>query len=232
MPRRPPVSPRRRCRPRAVSLTLVLLTLVSPLAPPLPGVVPALSPARAEIITSSSTAESSRRAVWQRVFERVPAALRPRRDVLVREISDQEMDDLVAEDAEQAARQDDDDSIVDGIFLYDDEGRPTITLRRSLSPADAPLVFAHELGHLVWDTHLTAGERGRFTAAYKQSKSAKRLVTDYAGESAEEGWAEAFSFFVLKPDTLRGRDPRAFDILRQMCGGKVPGPQPPAAPKR
>jgi hypothetical protein len=148
--------------------------------------------------------------------------------VLVREISDQEMDDLVAEDSEQAARQDDDDSIVDGIFLYDDEGRPTITLRRSLSPADAPLVFAHELGHLVWDTHLTAGERGRFTAAYKQSKSAKRLVTDYAGESAEEGWAEAFSFFVLKPDTLRRPRPARLrhpppDVRRESAGAAAAG---------
>lgn len=212
---------RRRCRPAAALpacfLWAAAVTTAAAVAAS-PGLfLLAPAPARAaDLLLSQPTVESPRRGVWRRVFDQIPAGLRPRRDVLVREVSDKEMDAIIAEDVNESARQKD-DSVVDGIFVYDENDRPTITLRRSLTAADAPLVFAHELGHLVWDTHLSAADRARFTAVYRQAKAARRLITPYAAESVEEGWAEAFSFFVLKPDILQKRDARVSEALQQIC---------------
>lgn len=172
--------------------------------------------AHADLLLPQGAHNNPHRSQWGRVFERIPSRLRPVRDVVVREVSDAEMDRLVRDDSEGEARID--DSVVDGMFFVDD-GQPTIVLRRSLAGEDAVQVFAHELGHAVWDTQLSAAERRRFVSAYRRARAAARLVTEYAGESASEGFAEAYAFFVLKPAVLKRRDPLSFAVLESLRTG-------------
>ena len=180
----------------------------------LSAVVPCALPAGADLILPQAPHKAPHRAAWERVWDRIPSGLRPTRDVLAREVSDREMDEMVREDPTQAARQD--DTTVDGMFLMDEDGRPTITLRRSLSTRESEMVFAHELGHLVWDTHLTGAEKRAYRTAYQKSRAGKHLVTEYAGESHEEGFAESFAFWVLRPNALRSRDALSFDALEDI----------------
>lgn len=177
-----------------------------------------LAPAYGDLLLASFPRDAARQALWQQVFRAVPAPLRPKRDVRVRAVSDNEMERLAREGLDEAAQED--DSVVDGMFFLDGDDRPNIALRRSLWGEKAALVFAHELGHLVWDTQLGRDQRGEYAEAYGRAKASKQLVTPYASESLEEGWAEAFSFFVLRPDTLRKRDPVSWAAFEKLCAHK------------
>ena len=138
----------------------------------------------------------------------------------LREVSDAEMDRLAREDPDEARREDEESTAVEGMFFTDRDGNPIITLRRSLSDRKAARVFAHELGHVVWDTLLSRDERRRYAAAYRASRDAGRLVSEYAAESLEEGFAESFGMFVREPDTLRRRDEAAHAILEALSAPK------------
>lgn len=179
-----------------------------------------LTPVRAARLLPEGHEEATRPALWQRVWDGVPERLRPLRDVRLREVSDAEMDRLAREDPDEARREDEESSAVDGMFFEDRDGNPIITLRRSLSDRKAIRVFAHELGHVVWDTLLSRDEQRRYGAAYRASRDAGRLVSEYAGESQEEGFAESFGMFVREPDTLRKRDEAAYAALEALSASE------------
>ena len=175
-----------------------------------------LTPARADLLLPDRTGDAARPALWRRVWDGVPKRLRPVRDVRLREVSDAEMDRLAREDPEEARREDEDGSTVEGMFSLEGDGEATITLRRSLSDRKTVRVFAHELGHVVWETLLSPEEKRRYAAAYRASKRAGRLVSEYAEESVEEGFAESFGFFLRDRDTLRKRDEAACAALEAL----------------
>lgn len=158
--------------------------------------------------------DSPHAQLFRRFYDTLPDAWKSFHDVRAQEVSGQEMEELVANSVGDARS---DDSIVDGFYLgagaseYD---LATITLRETLSSAEASHVFAHEYGHLVWDELLTETQRRRYTRLWRDQKHVNRLITPYAAENSEEGFAEAFSYFLRKPTALKKRDMRSWQFLQ------------------
>ncbi len=198
---------RKRRNVALASALLAALTLALTLVPRL---------AHSELLLTEGAAQAPRKNLWQQLFDSVPAALRPTRDVVVDEVTDAQMDQMIRDDPSQDAREEENSSVVRGMFLFDEDDQAVIALRRSLAADEARVVFVHELGHLVWETHLSKGERRRYNEAYKRARSEKCLITAYAADSVEEGFAEAFSFYVRKPETLRRRDPHSYAALSEI----------------
>ena len=166
----------------------------------------------------------SDRPAWQRVFDRVPPALLPEQDVSIRQVSWREMEDLVAQDPDQPPASEDDGE-VQGLFFLDEDDEARIYLLRGMSASHEQMVLAHELGHMVWDTHLTRSEQRAYEKAFHEASGRDRLVSEYAADSIYEGFAEAFAFFVMKPDVLQRRDPVSHAALRAICTGRKSEPK-------
>ena len=103
-----------------------------------------------------------------------------------------------------------DEGEIDGVF---EDNPPRITLRVPETGDPDTFTFAHEYGHYVWFDLLTRDDRKRYEAVYKKQKAAHHLVTRYAATDAEEGFAEAFSFYVSEPPLLQRRDPASYQFL-------------------
>ena len=180
----------------SVFLALVLLCLS-------PGAFGAL-----RIIT-----ESPRGRVFKNIYDMLPVCWKANRAVLVREVSDYEMDLLVGDD--ELRRAEDDDSVVDGYYQPGrGEDMPTITLRRTIRDGAAELVFVHEYAHYIWDNKLTEKQRVEYRRIWDRQERAGRLVTDYAGECVEEGFSEAVSHFILRQPLLKRRDEASFRFVQ------------------
>ena len=114
----------------------------------------------------------------------------------------------------------DDAGGIDGVFENDP---PSITLRLPSSGVPDDLVFAHEYGHYVWFDILSDEDRRRYRTLYDRQKAAHSLVTEYAADSVEEGFAEAFSYYVGQPAILARRDALSFAFLAQWPGKRPCG---------
>lgn len=149
-------------------------------------------------------------------FDRhVPARFRGHGPFEVNPLTDPQMEAyLQSGDSETAEGQSShaDEGQIDGVF---EDGPPRITLRVAEGEEPDTYTFAHEYGHYVWYDLLTPADRDRYAAVYKRQKAAHRLVTRYAQTDAEEGFAEAFSFYVSEPPLLRHRDPASYQFLTQ-----------------
>ncbi len=124
--------------------------------------------------------------------------------------SDQDQPDQDQPDQDQSSHADDGE--VDGIF----EDKPArITLR--IPPSGQPdlYTFAHEYGHYVWFNLLSQTDKSRYADLYNKQKARHHLVTRYAQTDVEEGFAEAFSFYVNEPPLLLRRDALSYQFLRQ-----------------
>ena len=154
--------------------------------------------------------------LWKRVYSQLPTAWKARQLVYVREISDRDMDRFVGQFEGPNDRT---DSVIDGCYQKypdPDEMAGRITLRESLHGENAALVFVHEYGHYVWSNVLTAVDRTLYQRLWREQKRAGNLVTEYAGETGEEGFAEAFAYYVRRPVTLRRLDPQSNRFLRNV----------------
>lgn len=160
-------------------------------------------------------AGTSRARLYERAYWELPDAWRTDRVIGVREVPDHAMDRLVAADDPRGSRYDQ-DSIVDAFY---EAGRRNgrwwaeITLRESLPPAEAEVVFLHEYAHFVWHELLSSRDRAAYRRVWERSRREGSLVTRYAADSPEEGFADSAAYFVLRPSTLRRRDPRSLRFL-------------------
>lgn len=120
------------------------------------------------------------------------------------------MDDYLRDgDNPQNKSQGDDDEI-DGVFV---NHPPRILLR---IPDSGRLDFgtlAHEYGHYVWFDLLSKDDRNRYKSLYDRQKAGHKLITSYAAESVEEGFAEAFAAEVTASSALLRADPRSARFL-------------------
>jgi hypothetical protein len=162
---------------------------------------------------------SSRAPLFRTLYDKLPDCWKTDREVIVREVSDREMRRLIAED-KRMSREEEDDMVVQGFYDNDGDGKSpiVITLRSSLSADEARMVFTHEYGHYVWDDLLTKGDRNSYGELWQKQRRRGRLITRYAGDSREEGFAEAFAYFLRDPDRLRRKDVESFlylDVLVQ-----------------
>lgn len=148
----------------------------------------------------------------------IPAKFGARGPFEVQPLSDFGMDEYLHSDSDDESQsnsqnnsQDDDDEI-DGIFV---DHPPRILLRIPDSGAIDFSTFAHEYGHYVWFKLLSKGDRKRYSALYDKQKAAHRLITDYAADSLEEGFAEAFSADIVAPAALLHQDPLSYRFLAE-----------------
>jgi hypothetical protein len=102
---------------------------------------------------------------------------------------------------------------VDGVYQNE---IPTITLRQESNRVQLCRTFAHEIGHLVWQRLLTSQQRCQYCCLYKTQKSAHCLITTYSGSGVEEGFAEAYSYWVTDPATLQTKDPLSSKFIGQI----------------
>lgn len=164
-------------------------------------------------VTGPSTPAVQTLAAWSRLH--IPARFQVRRKVEVQPLSDAAMDDYLhtdpdSSDANNESNSEDSASEIDGVFT---DNPPQIFLRVSNPARIDYATFAHEYGHYVWFDLLTKDDRKRYKAIYERQKAAHRLITDYAAESLEEGFAEAFSADIMTPAALLHQDPFSYQFL-------------------
>ena len=136
------------------------------------------------------------------VYNKLPLCCRDGCKICVQLFANRDMNAYIASGDPQAARLINLAS-VDGIYQ---NGVPTITLRVASQSSDLSATFAHEYGHYIWQRHLSRTGQRDYVKLYDQQKKAGSLVTTYAAVSVEEGFAEAFSYFVINKPVLATRD--------------------------
>ena len=159
---------------------------------------------------------SAHGAFWRRTYSQLPAAWKAHDVVYVREVTDEDMDRFVEKFEGPNSK---DNSIVDGCYqasVAHEDVAGQITLRQSLRGENAALVFTHEYGHYIWSNLLTSADRAWYHRVWRDQKRNNSLITEYAGESDEEGFAEAFAYYIRKPSKLRHVDGRSFAYMTEM----------------
>jgi len=201
-----PTRPLRRVRIARAAVVILALAFAAPhLLHPTParGLV---RPAR----------ETGRAALWRKLYDAFPQPWKSRDVVVVREVSDREMDRLVREHGDDNSRDSADDDEVQGYFEFTGprEETPLIVLRDSLTEPEATFVFSHEYGHYVWEELLTKRDQDEYFRIWNSRRRDKRLVSTYAGDSVVEGFAEAFAHYLRRSAQLHRKDPDSEQFLR------------------
>lgn len=182
-------------------------------------------PSAAQITLADPSAPAARAlSAW--FNQHIPAKFQAHAKVEVQALSDDAMDNYLRTDTDdqidsksgssQNASSDgqdtsgDDSDDIDGVFSDDP---PQIFLRVP-DPAHPDFAtFAHEYGHYVWFDLMTKDDHKRYQAIYDRQKAAHHLVSEYAADSLEEGFAEAFSVDVTDPAALHRQDPLSYQFL-------------------
>jgi len=171
-------------------------------------------PARATLRIATGCPHGS---LFQRIYEQFPEVFKSRSTLLVREVSDEEMDQLVGEHERDLQHNgNSDQGVVDAFYQSAQSERdptPSITIRRMLPEYSSPFIFTHEYGHYVWYAKLNRGQRGDFKRIWREQKRAGCLITRYAGEDEYEGFAEAFAYYLRNPAKLKRVDSESWEFL-------------------
>lgn len=141
---------------------------------------------------------------------RMPVAWQTARTVKISILNDGDMNAYIRGGSDEHMLSGDADDTIDGIF---EDGPPIITLRGSTDCDAIPFTFAHEFGHFFWQNELTNADRNRYADIYNRQRRDHHLVTDYAATDVHEGFAEAFSYYVIARLTLAHRDPVSCKFL-------------------
>jgi hypothetical protein len=175
------------------------------------GVCEADSPARGRLDT-----------IWSSVLDRIPAGWKRAKQVEIRWVSDREMDRLVA-DQEEEDDQRGAGGRIQGFYdrAPDSRSPSSITIRESLGSEEATFVLTHEYAHMVWDESLTRRDRTDYRRIWEDQRRRRRLVSRYAGDSPEEGFAEAVASYLLQNDKLKRRDALSYDFVADLVHAAV-----------
>lgn len=115
------------------------------------------------------------------------------------------------------------DGEITGLFA---ERQKRISLRVSPDGTFDQQTLTHEYGHYVWFHRLTKNDRKQYRGLYKRQAETRALVSNYAETNLEEGFAEAFAFYIQQPAVLKAKDPVSFQFLAEWAAGR----QAPVAP--
>lgn len=182
------------------------------------GFLASLRPAQAQLIVSGPVTPVSR-ALQAWYDHHMPRHFQARETFTVTPFDDQQMEAYLkgdSSDSEASSHAGEDDGDVDGVFV---DSPPRITLRIPDGGEPDMYTFAHEYGHYVWFDQMSESDRRHYRDIYDRQKAQNHLVTRYAATDCDEGFAEAFSFYVAEPPLLARRDPASFQFLAQMAGG-------------
>ena len=162
------------------------------------------------------TIGSPHASLWQRIYDQIPEVFKSHSSVLIKEVSDEEMEDLVGEHERDLQHNGSSQGVVDAFYQSAQSERdptPSITIRRALPEYSAQFIFTHEYGHFVWYEKLSRSQRSEYKRIWREQKRAGSLVTRYAGEDEYEGFAEAFAFYLRSPAKLRRIDAESWHFL-------------------
>ncbi|MDE2126301.1 MAG: hypothetical protein KGJ62_06910 [Armatimonadetes bacterium] len=165
-------------------------------------------------------APSGQAALWQRIVTYLPTAFRRGPGIRVVETTQAAIASAAVSATAVAA---DGDGPVDGLYLPPPDAQDTpaeVMVRQGLRGMLAGLVFTHELGHYVWQTELTRTQREAYRALWKSRVELGGLITTYADASPQEGFAEAFAWYVRRPIALRRVDAKSYDFVAQLAHPK------------
>ena len=104
------------------------------------------------------------------------------------------------------------DGEIDGLFV---ERQKRISVRVNPAGGVDMETLSHEYGHYVWFHLFDKCKRGEYRAIYKQQSRLHELVSDYAATNLEEGFAEAFAYFLVDPAKLNAADPASYRFLQE-----------------
>lgn len=178
------------------------------------------APAEAQLRFRQDTAHA---ALWRTLYNRLPSSWKAREWIYVREVSDNEMERYVVSFQHRSSQ---DNSVVDGWYqTTDGDGTSArIVLRETLRGEKAALVFLHEYGHYIWNRKMSVAQRRQYHLIWDQQKADASMITPYASESVEEGFAEAFAFFIRKSGLLKRVDSQSHrfitDLETDMAGAE------------
>jgi len=171
-----------------------------------------LNVSRADIVVKGANGEKAGELnTW--CSRHIPSVFRPQTDVVVRQLSDSQMNAYLTGDDQgnnSNDRSSSDDDDIDGVFENDP---PRITLRLPNTGSPDMFTFTHEYGHFVWFDLMSKDDHNRYAAIYKKQRAAHHLVTRYANTDLEEGFAEAFSFYINEAPVLQRRDSASYEFL-------------------
>jgi hypothetical protein len=174
--------------------------------------------ARADLTVVGGTA--AQQEVIKSVFKCLPGYCHGSCPLCVQLLDNQAMDSYIRQGAgEQAVTLN--IAAIDGIYQ---DTIPTITLRGS--SANIEHNFTHECGHHVWQDVLTAAQRAAYTKIYTAQRASHHLVSQYAAVSVEEGFAEAFAYYVMQQSTLSKNDPLSMAYLNDILQVKTASSAP------
>ncbi|MDQ2687636.1 MAG: hypothetical protein M3Y28_07205, partial [Armatimonadota bacterium] len=88
-----------------------------------------------------------------------------------------------------------------------------ISVRVAANGAMDLQTLTHEYGHYVWFHVLSKDDRKQYKDLYKRQSASRALVSNYAETNLEEGFVEAFAYYIQRPDTLKARDAASFQYL-------------------
>lgn len=160
-------------------------------------------------------------ALWQQVYDELPSCWKSDRAITVRELPSAEMAALITRNGGRVSPSRIGNGIgVDGCYQKDCNSKTNAgTICLCLNQGtQAELVFAHEYGHFIWDEKLTKAHRASFKRLWQKETRAGRLITKYAGENVEEGFAEVVAYFLRQPDDLYQREPESLLFLQSLPG--------------
>jgi len=166
--------------------------------------------------------ESATQSLLSWYDQNIPAVYKATCPLIVHELTETAMLDYInsgsgAHSRKKANVKDSDD--IDGVF---DNNPPRIAVELGDDGLADTSTFAHEYGHYVWFDLMDKSDRKAYERIYKHSKDKKALVSDYAYENVEEGFAEAFSFYTNEPQELQRLDPDSYEFLANWNEGISP----------
>lgn len=179
------------------------------------GIVCCVAAVRAEVRVSERSPQAK---VWRKLYAEIPEKWRTAREIVVEEVSGAELKRIAAEDEDTEARDEEsDETDIDGCYQNSGIKEPIhIFIRETLRGEAAELVFLHEYAHFIWDEFVTPDEQEIYTKVWREQRRNKRLVTQYASTSVEEGFADALSYALRKPKYLKQRDPRSARFMERL----------------
>ena len=133
-----------------------------------------------------------REAIQWVYADRIPLQFHTSQSIAVQILNDTDMDSFLNDSNGQPVSNDNSDDSVDGVY---EDGPPVITLRASRPDDELEYTASHEYGHYVWRTRLNGQQKRAYNRIYAIQKSLGNLISDYAGYSVDEGFAEAFATY-------------------------------------
>jgi FPC/CPF motif-containing protein YcgG len=78
---------------------------------------------------------------------------------------------------------------------------------------------------MIWDEVLTRNDRREYGSIWSSQRRRRSLVTEYAADSVEEGFAEAIAAYIRTPEKLRRRDLDSWQFVDDLAHLN-PDPEP------